>query len=210
MVSIYSPSTNGYEQLNGLQQPSVSVGGGNNLGGGAVGQGGALLAGSIQRIVSATGLQPGATAADNVLAVYSIPANFFDGLGNRAIDVMISGAFANTANTKRVKIIFNPATAVVGSTVGAGGSLVADTGAVTTQNLGFWLSGTILKYGALGSNTQMIQQLEGAAGTTHLGALVPVLATAIENAPILLAITGNATTAVTDILLQYVEITGMN
>src|SRR5229473_3962336 len=87
-----------------------------------------LSEGNVNLQVSSAGVQPGATGADNVLAVYSLPSNAFDVAG-RGISITAAGSFGATANNKRVKIVFNATTAVVGSTV-TGGTVICDTGTV--------------------------------------------------------------------------------
>lgn len=171
----------------------------------------ALMAaeGNINRQISSAGVQPGATGGDNVLAVYSIPPNSFDGIGNRALTITAAGSFGATANTKTVKLIYNPATAVVGSTVGAGGITLCTTGAQTQNGGGWQLMGTVMKYGAAGSNTQLCIN-NGAVGTTHFGVTAPAVSTAAENGAILVAVTGNAATAVSDIVFNWLEVNAMN
>jgi hypothetical protein len=89
------------------------------------------LEGNIISQASA-GVNPGATGADNVLAVFQLPANSLDQAG-RGIAISASGGYAGNTNTKTVKIIVGPASAVVGSTVGTGGTTIASTGAVATN-----------------------------------------------------------------------------
>lgn len=175
------------------------------------GKGGANFGGegNINLQVSSAGIQPGATGADNVLAVYSLPANSFDA-ANRSIQITAAGSFGATANTKRVKVIFNPATAVVGSTVGAGGTTIADTGAVTTNGGGWQLQASVTKYGASGSNTQIGIHNQAQVGAAVAALLAPSLITAPENGTILIAVTGNATTAASDIVFNALEVNAMN
>lgn len=168
-----------------------------------------LEEGNILRQVVGTGINPGATAADNVLSSYSIPASSFDAAG-RGITISAAGSFAATANNKRVKLIINPATAVVGSTVGAGGTTICDTGTVATNNQGWQLQGSVFKYGAAASNTQLGIHNQAQCGSAVSAMLAPSLITATESGAILVAITGNATTAATDIALFFVEINAMN
>lgn len=165
--------------------------------------------GNVNRQISATGVNPGATGADNVLAVYSLPANSFD-VSGRGLYIQAQGSFGATGNNKRIKIIWNPSTAVVGSTVGSGGTLVCDTGTVTTNGGGWQVSGMVFKYGAAGSNTQICMNNGAIAGSSHLGTAAPVTATATESGAILIAITGNATTAASDIVFNWLEINAMN
>jgi len=175
------------------------------------GSGTALMGeeGNINRQISAAGVQPGATGADNVIAVYSLPANSFD-VNGRGLTITAMGSFGATGNNKRIKLFFNPATAVVGSTVGAGGTLLADTGTVTTNGGGWMVSGNVFKYGATGSNTQLATSNGAISGAVHNGVSAPAAATAVESGAILIAVTGNATTAASDILFQWLEVNAMN
>jgi hypothetical protein len=167
-----------------------------------------LAEGNINRQISAAGIQPGATGVDNVLAVFSIPANSYDILG-RGVGITAQGSFAATANNKRIKLIFNATTAVVGSTV-TGGTTVADTGTIATSGGGWSLQANIFKYGANGSNTQLGLHQQAQIGAATAALLAPSLITAVENGPILIAVTGNATTAASDILFNFLEINAMN
>ena len=179
------------------------------------GNGGSLTGGGgdIYDLIVPAGQSPGATGADNVLAVFSLPANSFDVAG-RVLNIEALGTFANNTNSKRVKVIFNPATAVVGSTVGTGGTTIVDTGAWTTTGLtGFNVQAQVTKYGLPNSNTQLATPIGVVLGMTHggIGSGSAInLVTAVENAPILIAVTGNAATAATDILLYQVQINVFN
>lgn len=166
-------------------------------------------AGLINRQISATGVQPGGTAADNVLAVYSLPANSFDVAG-RAFEITACGTYGATANSKTVKLILNPSTAVVGSTVGSGGTTICSTGTVTTNGGGWSLRATFTKYGVAGSNTQLGLNLSNQQGSTTPVIIAPAAITAVESGAILIAVTGNAATAASDILFNYLEIYGKN
>jgi hypothetical protein len=169
---------------------------------GQMGQGGGFfgLSGNINQQISSAGISPGATAADNVLFAFAIPANSFD-IAGRQITITAFGSFVNNVNAKRCKIIFNPASAVVGSTVGASGTTIADTGSFSTAaNVGWQLVGQVTKYGLTGSNTQIGSQLEAQAGASVATLGVPSLITATESGLILVAVTGNAATTASDIL----------
>lgn len=168
------------------------------------------LSGNIAAQLSGAGINPGATAADNVLAVFSLPANAFD-IAGRGINILAMGSFANNTNTKTVKIIYNPATAVVGSTVGAGGTTIATGASSTTAAAGGWsLEANVYKYGAPGSNTQLGLHTAFQSGNA-VGALSsPSALTATEGSPILIAITGNAATLATDIALNFLEVFATN
>jgi hypothetical protein len=145
-----------------------------------------------------------------VLAVYTLPAGCFD-QAFRGLNITAMGTIASNTNAKRCKIIFNPTTAVVGQVV-TGGTTVADTGVLnTTSAAGGWsLGADIFKYGAAGSNTQQAIHQQAQAGSV-VGALVaPSAVTAPENAPILVAITGNAGTTAADIVFNFMQIEAMN
>jgi hypothetical protein len=165
--------------------------------------------GDISLQVASAGINPGATGADNVLAAFSLPANFFD-IAGRGVEVTAEGSFAATGNNKDVKIIFNPATAVVGSTVGAGGTTVADTGTSTGNNVGWSIQANVYKYGNPGSNTQLGLHSQAQVGATVSTLLKPSLITATESGPILIAVTGNATTVATDIVFNFLQVFAMN
>jgi hypothetical protein len=164
--------------------------------------------GNINRQVSATGVSPGVTGADNVLAVYSLPANSFD-IAGRGIAITAQGSFGATANNKRVKIIFNPTSATVGATVN-GGTTVADTGTVATNGGGWALEANVFKYGATGSNTQLGLHQQAQVGGAVAVLLAPSLITASENGAILVAVSGNSATATSDIVFNFLEVNAMN
>jgi hypothetical protein len=170
-----------------------------------------LSEGNIYHYASA-GLNPAGTGGDYVVGVYTIPANSFDGMAgtNRGVSFNAFGGFAANANTKRAKIFYAPTTAVVGSVI-SGGTLLADTGAYSTNGAVGWnLSAQVFKYGAAGSNTQYGQCTGIIIGTTHGGMGAPLALTANESAPILVAVTANATTAATDITLSSLQCNAMN
>jgi hypothetical protein len=166
------------------------------------------LEGNLSSQVSA-GINPGATGADNVLAVYSIPANSFDQAG-RGVTITAMGGYAANGNTKTVKIIVGAASAVVGSTIGSGGTTIASTGAVTTNGAGFSLQASVFKYGAAGSNTQQGIHNGTQSGSAVAALITPSALTLVESAPILVAVTGNAATTATDIALNLLEVNATN
>lgn len=165
---------------------------------------------SLSRQLAVPGVSPGTINNDNVLAVFSLPAGTFD-IAGRGIIITGAGSFAATANAKTIKVIFNATTAVVGSAV-TGGTTVATTGSQTTNSngTGFLIGATVFKLGAAGSNTQVGFSNGAIAGTVHLGVGVPASPVAVESGAILVAITGNAVTATTDIFLDWFEVTSMN
>lgn len=181
-----------------------------------LGSSGLLLQGAgnvATPLLSSAGVNPAATGADVVVAAFSIPANAFD-LANRSLYAWAVGSFANNGNTKRVKIIFNPATAVVGATVGAGGTTIIDTGAFSTSAATPWIiEAQVTKIGAAGSNTQLAIALGSILGTTHggVGGGTAIQAvTAVESGPILVALTCNAATTATDITANLFQLQGLN
>lgn len=165
--------------------------------------------GNLNRQVSAAGVSPAATGADKVIAVYSLPAGSFD-QALRGLTITAAGSFASNGNTKDVKIIFNPTAAVVGSTVGSGGTTIADTAAVTTNGGGWELTASVFKYGALGSNTQLGIHNQAQVGGAVAALLAPTAITATESGAILIAVTANCTTTATDVVFNWLEVNAMN
>jgi len=161
---------------------------------------------------SSAGISPAATGADKVLAVYSLPAGALD-IANRILDIQAQGSFVNNGtNAKTVKIIWGATAAVVGQTVSGGtaiASIVVTTG--SAANSGGWqMMASVSKYGAAGSNTQLALHQTSQSGSTPGALLAPSLLTSAENAPILIAITGNAATTASDIVFNFLQITGFN
>lgn len=164
---------------------------------------------SVQCPGVAGGQAPGATGADNVVLVYSIPASSFDQAG-RMIGAEAWIQFAANANSKRAKLWFNPTAAVVGSTI-TGGTLMADTGAVTQSGGSALLSGSVIKRGAANSNTQTVLPGGAVLAASHAGLSTPSAdTTATENAAILVAVTINNATTATDALGVALQVNAMN
>lgn len=152
---------------------------------------------------------PGAINQDNVLAAFTIPAGSFD-IAGRGVNLLSQGSVAATVNSKRLKIYWGCTAAVVGSAV-SGGTVIADTGAYTTNNaVGWSLEANVFKYGAAGSNTQLALHMSAQIGLTVGTLLVPSALTSTESGPIIVAITGNAVTVVTDIIYNFFEVNAMN
>lgn len=211
--NIYQAGSNGVvigvaaQDINDLQQAGCQT-----LGQFGAGSGGIAADGTLYALTGgATAINPASTNADVVMGVYSIPASSFDGLGvgQRGISVVAAGTSGATANSKRIKLYFNPTNATVGSAV-SGGTLLADTGAFTSSGVGFRVAADVFKIGVAGSNTQMAQATTQIQGSTSAGIGVPVFPTATENAAILVAVTGNAVTAATDIDLSLFRVVGIN
>lgn len=174
------------------------------------GSGTALMAaeGNINRQVNG-GTAVGGTGADIVMATFVLPALTFD-ISGRGIQITAMGTVLGGDN-KTVKLIFNPSTAVLNGTVGAGGITIATSGVISTANGSGWcLSAAVFKYGVLASNTQigLHQQAQNAGSVGPL--LAPQLITAIEALPINVCLTGNAATLPGDIVWSFFEINALN
>jgi hypothetical protein len=154
------------------------------------------------------GVNPASTGGDYVLAVYSVPANFFDQAG-RQLEISAAGAYAANGNTKQVKIFVGATTAVVGSAV-SGGTKIADSAAVATNGAGWKLGATIEKYGAAGSNTQNGIHTGAQNGSAGAALLTPAALTLNEGLTTNIVVTGNATTAATDITLNMFVVKANN
>lgn len=163
--------------------------------------------GNINVQTVSAGLSPASTGADIVLAAFTLPVGVFDQAG-RGINIMACGSIVNNANTKTLKIIAGATTAVVGSAV-TGGTAIASA-AFTTAGTGWQLAANVFKYGASGSNTQIALHESAQAGSV-VGALIsPSLLTLNESASILCAVTGNAATATSDIVFNFLCANWMN
>ncbi|MEI7296601.1 hypothetical protein WCQ02_31045 [Paraburkholderia tropica] len=162
--------------------------------------------GNVSVQVNATGQGNAAATTDTVLFTYALPANALDVAG-RQVTIVAAGTFAANANNKRVKIWWGTTTQTVGSAV-AGGTLIADSGVVTTSAGGWSGSVQVSKYGAAGSNTQIATNAQMAAGTSSLGTAAPVALTATESAVINITVTGSSSTtgAAGDVLGQLLDI----
>ncbi len=169
--------------------------------------------GNVSRTVlsAVAGVSPGSIGNDNVLMSFTLSPNAFDGAAgtNRGLNIAVSGSFGATGNNKEVKIWWGCTTAIVGSAV-TGGVAVADSGVVTTNGGGWALMANIFKYGAPNSNTQLGVHTQAQMGAVVSALLAPVNLTATENAAIIIAVTGNATTVTSDIVLNWVDINAMN
>jgi hypothetical protein len=152
---------------------------------------------------------PGGTAGDYVVGVYTIPANGFDVAG-RGVNMLAQGSVANNTNSKRLKLYWGCTAAVVGSAV-SGGTVIADTGAYTTTGAAGWsLEANVFKYGASGSNTQLALHMSAQIGAVVGSLLVPTALTSTESGSIIIAVTANAATTATDIIYNFFEINAMN
>lgn len=156
---------------------------------------------------------PATITNDNVLAVYSMPAGSFSAAG-KGIEVTAAGNLGADSQAKRVKLIWNPTAAVVGSAIATNSTsfLLGDTGSTTNSGAaaGWSIQSQVYKYGALGSNTQIGQEIGVVIGSTHGGMGLASALTTNESLAILVAVTGNATTSVGDIGLYNINVEGFN
>lgn len=156
--------------------------------------------------IASAGVSPGATGADKILALATIPVGGFD-IANRGISIVAAGSCPN-ANTKSIKLIMNPTSPVLGATV-SGGTTIASILAATASG-GWQLQANLFKYGAAGSNTQIALHETGQIGAT-VGALVaPTLTTLSEAATMVVAVTGNSGTTNGDVVFNFLQIFAMN
>lgn len=160
---------------------------------------------------SGAGISPAATGADNVIAAYTLPGgtlNYVSGActaGGPTLRIKVRGHTAANGNNKAIKVIWNATTAAVGSTV-SGGTTIAATGTITINAKSFVIDAWVKKTGAPNSNTQVAGADLILSDATPVSAGVPVYATATEANDILIAITGNAGTTATDIVIDSWEI----
>lgn len=161
----------------------------------------------LARQLVPAGVSPAGTAGDYVVAVYTVPVNNFGPSVGQLQNLYISaaGKFAANGNTKRAKIIVGATNPTVGQLV-SGGTVIADTGASTGNNVGWLLQTQIFRSGA---NTQLAVQDGAAVGTTHLGVLSPAALTLNDNATIPICVVLNNTTTASDAIVQYFETDGM-
>ena len=156
---------------------------------------------------SSAGVSPGATGADNVVAVYTLPASAFDKAG-RVATIQAWGSFASNGDSKTIKIFMGCTAAVVGSTV-SGGTAIASTGSVATNGGGWAIAANVAKYGAAGSNTQQAIHSQAQVGAAVSALLAPQNLTITESGAIIVAVTANTTTA-TDVVFNAFELTWSN
>ena len=156
---------------------------------------------------------PASITNDNVLAVYTLPAGSLSAAG-KGLEITTAGNLGNDTQAKRVKLIWNPTSAVVGSAVATNSTsfLLGDTGSTTNGGAaaGWIIQAQVYKYGNFGSNTQIGQETGVIVGAVHGGCGLASALTTYESLPILIAVTGNATSSVGDISLYNINIEGFN
>ncbi len=164
--------------------------------------------GRLYRLVSVIGLSPVGAASDYVMAVFALMPNSLIASGQK-LSISASGSFAANGDTKEVKLWWAPTAAVIGSAI-TGGTVIGDTGASTASGSSWLIEGEVVKSGQAGSNTQLVQNLGGLVGSTVIGLGAITAAAAVETGQILIAVTGNATTTNTDIVLNLFNIEAQN
>ena len=148
-----------------------------------------------------------ADTTDDVLFVFTLPAGSFD-QALRQLTLLAVGKLAANGNSKRAKIFVNPTTAAVGSAI-SGGTLIADTGASTGNNVAWELEVQITKQGVFGANTQFAVS-NPIVGTAHGGVSVANL-TLNEASAITFAVTGSsASSAANDVQGQMLDVSWAN
>ena len=166
--------------------------------------------GTAYKWVSTTGVNPASAAAnDYALAVFTLPAGTFDQVG-RGVLIEAGGSFAANTNSKRCKIFWgvSNANAVVGQQVTTG-TLIADTAAYTTNaNVGWSLAVNVFKTATI--NTQLAIHIGAQIGATVGSLVVPASLTSTESGAINIVLTGQAPTATTDIIANFMFINGVN
>lgn len=163
---------------------------------------------------SGSGLSPATTGGDYVIAAYTLPANTLNRIvysavsGGPSIRIKVRGHTAANGNNKTIKVIFGCTTATVGSAV-SGGTTLASTGVVTINAKAFMIDAWVTKVGLPDANTQVGGADLILSDATPVSTGVNVYPAATENADILIAITGNAATAASDIVIDDYEIIGV-
>ena len=192
----------GADYANGGTNPAIEIT--------AFGQSTAVMAeeGNINRQVLINGVSPTQLNQDVILAGYQLPALAFD-IAGRGICITSQGSFANNANNKRLKIIVGCSNVTPGQVV-SGGTAIADTGVIATQNAGWSLMANIYKAGATGSNTQLGLHQQSQVGAAVSSLTSPTTLTLVENQPINVVVTANCATNLTDAVQNFLEVNAMN
>jgi hypothetical protein len=210
-VQVWTPL--GDLPLNSAMAGQVGTSFGNGAAGGSSPQNPNQMgtAGSLSEVISSTGISPSATGLDKIVAIMTIPAGALD-VATRGVNIVAAGSGGNT-NAKTIKIILNPTNAAPiltnGTVTVTGGSTLAS---MTSSASGGWIiEGSLFKFGATGSNTQIGLMTNAQGGATPLALTAPVTnLTLPENAPILVAITANAATATGDVVFNFGQLFAMN
>lgn len=177
-----------------------------------------FMDGQIFRLAGAPIASNAADTTDDILAGFVLPAGALD-VANRGILLNFQGRFAANGNNKTIKVWANPTTmtgstttnGVISGGVAAGGTPLFTTGVITSNALGWEVSCLLSKYGAAGSNTQMLQSTN-ILGTVHGGISLPTAITLAENAAINIVVTGasGTTGAAADVACWLAQALGMN
>jgi len=156
---------------------------------------------------------PASITNDNVLAVYTLPANSLSAAG-KGLEITVAGNLGNDSQAKRCKLIWNAISPVVGVAVATNSTsfLLGDTGSTTNAGsaAGWAIQSQVYKYGISGSNTQIGQEIGTIVGSVHGGMGLAAALTNNESLSIAIAVTGNATSSVGDISLYNINIQAFN
>jgi hypothetical protein len=163
--------------------------------------------GNLSVITAQPGINPASTAADIVLAVFTLPAGGLD-VANRMLEITANGATVANTNTKTMKMIMGAANPVVGQAVSGGTTIASIT---TASGGGGWsLSAEVVKFGAKGSNTQQAIHTAAQSGSV-VGALQAPSALALNEAQLItIVVTGNAAATATDVTFNSLQVSGWN
>jgi hypothetical protein len=176
-----------------------------------------LGSGNVARDIGlAAGKSPSVNALDKIVYALWIPAGSFD-VSGRGLQVTVYGTAAANGANKEFKVflgatntVFPTLPAVDGTITVAGGTVIGDTGVLTTNNGAIILTCQIFKRGAAASNTQESMTTGIIGGTAHGGAGKWTDQTFAENTNLLLAITAQSTTTPSDVVYNGSEITAFN
>lgn len=165
--------------------------------------------GNLSVVTAQPGTNPGSTAADIVMAVYTLPAGCLD-IAGRMLEISANGSTASNTNSKTMKLIVGATNPTVGQAVSGGTTIASATIASTAGSGGWNLTAEIVKYGAGGSNTQQAIHTAAQTGNT-VGALqAPSALTLTESGVITVCVTCNAATTATDVTFSNLQVAGMN
>lgn len=175
-----------------------------------------------REVLSATGGRSAQTTGSGtftVVGVYVIPASAFDGanlpngtvVGNRGVNITAMGSLGATGNTKRIAILAAPSVVTLGGTLPVGGNtIIADTGAITVNGSGWSVQAEIFKFGGLGSNTQLALHQQAQAGSNVSPLVACQNLTLNEAGNIVVAICVACTTAINDVVYNFMEVNAMD
>jgi hypothetical protein len=164
--------------------------------------------GNVYRNTIWPGTSPAGTGSQYVLDALALSANSFD-KALRGLQITGAGSFAANGDSKTLQLVASNTAQVPGQVVASAPTVIATTGAVTTNGGGWEIAANLFKYGSSGSNTQVALHSQAQVGAAVSGLQAPVQLTLNEGAIIYLALTAQTTTA-TDVVENWFEINAMN